>query len=131
MASPKDCGPGKNKRKLKEEEDDTVIEVLKDLVNSGTSFKADNGFKQGFLNTVAEKLKAKLPESNLKVQPHVHSQLRHFKCIYNVVHDMLVGSCTSRFGWDPETKLVVAEKEVWKAYVKISSFNLIFFIFCF
>ena len=66
MASPKDCGPGKNNRKWKEEEDDALIEVLEDLVNSGTSFKADNGFKPGFLNTVAEKLKAKLPESNLK-----------------------------------------------------------------
>ncbi|KAJ8430718.1 hypothetical protein Cgig2_000283 [Carnegiea gigantea] len=118
MASPKDRGPGKNKRKWKEEEDDALIEVLNDLVNGGTSFKANNGFKPRFLNTVAGKLKAKLPESNLKAQPHVHSRLRHFKGIYNVVHDMVVGSCTSRFGWDPETKSVVAEKEVWKAYVK-------------
>ncbi|KAJ8423319.1 hypothetical protein Cgig2_020478 [Carnegiea gigantea] len=110
MASPKDHGPGKNKRKWKEEEDNAFIEVLKDLVNGGTSFKADNGFKPGFLNIFVEKLKAKLPESNLKAQPH-------FKGIYNVVHDMVVGSCTSGFGWDPETKSVVAEKEVWKAYV--------------
>ena len=130
MASPKDRGPGENKRKRKEEEDDALIEVLKDLVNGGTSFKADNGFKPGFLNTVGEKLKAKLPESNLKAQPHVHSRLRHLKGIYNIVHDMVVGSCTSGFGWDPETKSVVAEKEVWKAYVKVRSFNLIFFIFC-
>ncbi|KAJ8421842.1 hypothetical protein Cgig2_010225 [Carnegiea gigantea] len=102
------------KRKWKEEEDDALIEVLKDLVNGGTSFKADNGFKPGFLNIFVEKLKAKLPESNLKAQPH-------FKGIYNVVHDMVVGSCTSGFGWDPETKSVVAEKEVWKAYVMTSS----------
>ncbi|KAJ8438008.1 hypothetical protein Cgig2_029989 [Carnegiea gigantea] len=39
MASPKDRGLGKNKRKWKEEEDDALIEVLKDLVNGGTSFK--------------------------------------------------------------------------------------------
>ncbi|KAJ8437095.1 hypothetical protein Cgig2_016449 [Carnegiea gigantea] len=111
MASPKDRGPGKNKRKWKEEEDDALIEVLKDLVNGGTSFKADDEFKPGFLNTDAEKLKAKLPESNLKAQPHVRSRLRHFKGMYNVVHDMVVGSCTSGFGWDLETKSVVAEKE--------------------
>ncbi|KAJ8447456.1 hypothetical protein Cgig2_019450 [Carnegiea gigantea] len=116
--SPKDRGPGKNKRKWKEEEDDALIEVLKDLVNGGTLFKIDNRFKIGFLNTVAEKLKAKLPESNLKAQPHVHSRLRHFKGIYNVVQDMVIGSCTSGFGWDPETKFVVAEKEVWKAYAQ-------------
>ncbi|KAJ8433588.1 hypothetical protein Cgig2_012601 [Carnegiea gigantea] len=92
MASPKDSGSGKTKRKWKEEEDDALIKVLKDI--------------------------AKLPESNLKAQPHVYSPLRHLKGIYNVVHDMIVGSCTSGFGWDPETKSMVAEKEVWKAYVK-------------
>ena len=75
MASPKDRGSGKNKRKWKEEEDDALIEVLKDLTNSGTSCKANNGFKLGLLNTVVEKLKAKLPESNLKAHPHVHSRL--------------------------------------------------------
>ncbi|KAJ8437221.1 hypothetical protein Cgig2_012490 [Carnegiea gigantea] len=48
----------------------------------------------------------------------MHSRLRYFKGIYNVVHDLVVGSCTCGFGWDPETKSVVAEKEVWKAYVK-------------
>ncbi|KAJ8424269.1 hypothetical protein Cgig2_003800 [Carnegiea gigantea] len=51
----------------------------------------------------------------------MHSRLRYFKGIYNVVHDLVVGSCTCGFGWDPETKSVVAEKEVWKAYVKASS----------
>ncbi|KAJ8429870.1 hypothetical protein Cgig2_010650 [Carnegiea gigantea] len=65
MASPKDRSPGKNKRKWKEEHD-ALIEFLKDLVNDGTSFKADNRFKPAFLTTVAEKFKANLPESNLK-----------------------------------------------------------------
>ncbi|KAJ8444898.1 hypothetical protein Cgig2_015244 [Carnegiea gigantea] len=108
---------GKNKRKWKKEEDYALIEVLNDHMNSGTSFKADNRFKSGLLNTVVEKLRAKLPKSNVKSQ-HVHSRLRHFKGVYNIVHDKVVGSCISKFGWDPETKQVVADKEVWKAYVK-------------
>ncbi|KAJ8421145.1 LOW QUALITY PROTEIN: hypothetical protein Cgig2_027443 [Carnegiea gigantea] len=70
---------GKNKRKRKEKEDDALVEIFKDLVNGGTPFKVDNGFKLGFLNTVAEKLNAKLPKSNLKAQPHMRSRLRHFK----------------------------------------------------
>ena len=41
-------------------------------MDSGISLKADNGFKPGFLNIVAEKFKANY-ESNLKAQPHVHS----------------------------------------------------------
>ncbi|KAJ8441240.1 hypothetical protein Cgig2_033964 [Carnegiea gigantea] len=102
---------------MERKEDDALIEVLKDLVNGGTSFKADNRFKPGFLYTVAEKLKTKLPEANLKAQPHVHSRLRHFKGIYNVVHDMVVGSAhVDLDGTQKQNQ--VAEKEVWKAYVK-------------
>ncbi|KAJ8422046.1 LOW QUALITY PROTEIN: hypothetical protein Cgig2_003818 [Carnegiea gigantea] len=92
-----------------------MIEVFNDLINGGTSFKANNGFKPWFLNTVVEKHKAKLPESDLKAQPHVHSLLRHFKGVYNVVHDM---NCTSGFRRDPKTKLVVGEKEVLEANAK-------------
>ncbi|KAJ8435137.1 LOW QUALITY PROTEIN: hypothetical protein Cgig2_018965 [Carnegiea gigantea] len=90
--SPKDCGPRINKRKWKEEEDDALIEALKDLRN----------------------LRPDCP-NQIKKLSHM---CRHFKGIHNVVHDMVVGSCTSGFGWDPETKSVVAEKEVWKAYEK-------------
>ena len=65
MASPKDCGLEKNKRKWKKQ-DEALIELLKDLVNGGTSFKADSGFKPVFLSTIVEELMAKLFESNLK-----------------------------------------------------------------
>jgi len=126
MDSPKDHSSGKNKRKWKEEEDDALIEVLKDLVNGGMSFKADNGFKPGFLNTVAEKHKAKLPESNLKAQPHVHSRLQHCKGIYNVDHDMVVGSYTRGFWMGPKNKVSGGRERSLKAYGKVSSFNLIF-----
>jgi len=44
------------KRIWKEEKDDVLIEVLKDLVIGGTSSKADNGFKPRFLNTGRRRL---------------------------------------------------------------------------
>ena len=119
MASPKQRGRGKNKRIWTEEEDDVLIEVLKDLVIGGTSFKADNGFKPGFLNTVEEALRAKLPGSGLKAVPHINSRFRHFKGVHSIIHDMVVGNCTSGFGWDSELKTVVAEKEVWRTYLKV------------
>jgi hypothetical protein len=93
--------------------------VLKDLVIGGTSFKADNGFKPGFLNTVEEALRAKLPGSGLKAVPHINSRFRHFKGVHSIIHDMVVGNCTSGFGWDSELKTVVAEKEVWRTYLKV------------
>jgi len=75
MASPKQRGRGKKKRIWKEDEDDALIEVLKDLVIGGTLFKADNGFKPGFLKTMEEALRSKLPESGLKAVPHTHSRV--------------------------------------------------------
>ena len=115
MASPKQRGCGKNKRIWKEEEDNALIEVLKDLVIGGTSFKADNGFKPRFLKTVEEALRAKLPVSGLKVILHIHSWVWHFRRVHSIIHDMVVGSYTS--GIRDET--IVAEKEEWRTYLKV------------
>ena len=32
---------------------------------------------------------------------------------------MVYGSNTSGFGWDPERKVVTADKEVWEEYLKV------------
>jgi len=74
--------------------------VLKDLVIGGTLFKADNGFKPGFLKIVDEALRAKLPKSGLKAVPHIHFQVRLFRGVHSIIHAMVVGSCTSGFNWD-------------------------------
>ncbi|KAL0315207.1 UNVERIFIED_CONTAM: hypothetical protein Scaly_2878400 [Sesamum calycinum] len=47
-------GRGKNKRKWKYEEDAKLVEALLDMVNVG-AYKAENGFKPGYLNYVEEK----------------------------------------------------------------------------
>jgi len=88
------------------------------LIFLSISFKADNGLKPGFLKIVEEALRAKLPESGLKEVPHIHSRVRHFRGVHSIIHDMVVESCTSGFGWDSEMKTVVAEKEVWRTYLK-------------
>ncbi|KAJ8423237.1 hypothetical protein Cgig2_013489 [Carnegiea gigantea] len=64
-----------------------------------------------------EKVKTKVPKSSLRA-PHKHSQLQHFRGVYNAVHDMVVGSCKIGFRWDVERKSVVAKSKVWKAYMK-------------
>jgi len=82
----------------------------------------------GVSNYVEEKLKAKLPKSSLRAQAHISSQLCHFT---GAVHDMVVAGYTSGFGWDLETKSMVAEKEVWKAYVKATISDSSYFVFLF
>ncbi|KAK1358691.1 hypothetical protein POM88_043165 [Heracleum sosnowskyi] len=63
-------GAGKNKRKWTEVEDEKLIESLLELVNNGT-YKADNGFKSGYLTVLESSLSTKLPASGLKGRPHI------------------------------------------------------------
>jgi len=101
MASPKQRGRGKKTRIWKEEED-VLIEVLDDLVIGSTPFKVDNGFKHGFLNTVGEVLRAKLPRSGLKAFPHINLRVRNFRGVHSIIHNMVVENCTSGFGFRDE-----------------------------
>ncbi|KAJ8636607.1 hypothetical protein MRB53_010874 [Persea americana] len=87
------------------------------MVNSGT-YKADNGFKPGFLGVIEAVLKQKLPRSGIKAQPHIDSRIKTMKKDFRIVYDMLNGENYSGFGWDPHKNVVVAEDEVWNAYVK-------------
>ncbi|XXG54439.1 hypothetical protein AAC387_Pa03g2315 [Persea americana] len=87
------------------------------MVNSGT-YKTDNGFKPGFLGVIEAVLKQKLPRSRIKAQPHIDSRIKTMKKDFRIVYDMLNGENCSGFGWDPHKNVVVAEDEVWNAYVK-------------
>ncbi|KAG8390267.1 hypothetical protein BUALT_Bualt01G0065900 [Buddleja alternifolia] len=83
-------GRGKNKRKWKYDEDAKLIKALLDMTNLGT-YKAENGFKPGYLNYVEEK------------NASLFTQLT---------------PNTSGFGWDPIKKCITAEKPVWDAYLQ-------------
>ncbi|KAK4388325.1 hypothetical protein Sango_2439100 [Sesamum angolense] len=117
-------GRGKNKRKWKYEEDAKLVEALLDMVNVG-AYKAENGFKPGYLNYVEEKMQVSLPNSRLKAKPHIESRIKTLRRDFNIVYDMLNGSNTSGFGSDPIKKCVTAEKAVWEAYLQSHSTHVI------
>ncbi|KAJ8636626.1 hypothetical protein MRB53_010893 [Persea americana] len=87
------------------------------MVNAKT-YKADNGFKPGFLGVIEAVLKQKLSGSEIKAKPHIDSRIKTMKKDFRIVYDMLNGENCSGFGWDPHKNVVVAEDEVWNAYVK-------------
>ncbi|XXG54444.1 hypothetical protein AAC387_Pa03g2319 [Persea americana] len=87
------------------------------MVNAKT-YKADNGFKPGFLGVIEAVLKQKLPGSGIKAKPHIDSRIKTMKKDFRIVYDMLNGENYSGFGWDLHKNVVVAEDEVWNAYVK-------------
>ncbi|KAL0381392.1 UNVERIFIED_CONTAM: hypothetical protein Sangu_0203500 [Sesamum angustifolium] len=70
-------GRGKNKRKWKYEEDAKLVEALLDMVNVG-AYKAENGFKPGYLNYVEEKMQVSLPNSEKAVwEAYLQSHSTH------------------------------------------------------
>ncbi|KAI9082779.1 hypothetical protein K1719_035236 [Acacia pycnantha] len=63
-------------------------------------------------------MEEKLLGCGIKATPHIMSRLKTLKRLWQAVYDIVYGPNTSGFGWDPETKLVIADKEVWDEYLK-------------
>ncbi|KAJ9561781.1 hypothetical protein OSB04_006941 [Centaurea solstitialis] len=108
-------GTGRSKHTWTTEEDTSLINALMELHASGKYAGADNGFKPGYLNGVQQLLDVSLPNSGLKVEPHLKSRMKTWKTHFSIVYDMVH---TSGFGWDEEKNCVVAEDSVWDEYVK-------------
>lgn len=119
-------GPGKNKRKWSESEDDKLVEAMLDVLNSGSQYKADNGFKPGFTLAVEKQLAISLPDAGIKAKPHIESRIKTLKSDWSAVHDMLSWNNTSGFGWDYENNMLDAPTPVWTAYIQVS--NLYWFL---
>ncbi|XP_054785965.1 uncharacterized protein At2g29880-like [Prosopis cineraria] len=99
------------------EEDSLLVQSLLQLRDDGT-LVADNGFKAGGLKKLQRMIEEKSPGCGILAVPHIQSRLKTLKTSWQVIYDMLYGSNTSGFGWDPDKQCVTADKEVWDEYVK-------------
>ena len=95
-----------------------LVECLVELRTNG-KFLADNGFRPGYLLTLESMMNQKAPGCGLRGIPHIQSRIKTLKQSWQIVYDMLYGSNTSGFGWDPERKVVTAETTVWEEYLKV------------
>nr|KAJ0200969.1 hypothetical protein LSAT_V11C600299580 [Lactuca sativa] len=109
---------GRNKHTWTTEEDAKLIEALLELDVSEKYGGADNGFKPSYLKVVQQLLDVSLPNSGLKVGPHIKSRMKTWKKHFNIVHEMVYGTNTSGFGWDTDKWCVTADAEVWDEYIK-------------
>jgi len=71
-------------------------------------YKAEGGFKTGYLVKLESMMKARCPESGLKANPHIYSKTKWFRDKYNVLNEMV---CTSGFSWDDTTKMIKCERQ--------------------
>ena len=117
---------GTKKRKWSIIEDRPLVECMVELHQRGTHNSTKAGFEPGYLIELEKLLAPKLPNAGLKAKPHIESRIKTLKNDWMIVYDMIYGSNTSGFGWDSERKVVVAEPEVWAAYLEVK-----FIIFAF
>ncbi|KAJ9538564.1 hypothetical protein OSB04_031297 [Centaurea solstitialis] len=99
-------------------EEAKLVEALVNMTNTG-AFKADNGFKTGYLQHLEQAMKVSLPTSGLLANPHIASKYKTMKKDWQCVYDMVNGSNTSGFGYDSKKKCVTAEDPVWEAYHQV------------
>ncbi|KAM0000236.1 putative Myb/SANT-like domain-containing protein [Helianthus debilis subsp. tardiflorus] len=112
-------GPGKNKKKWNENEDEKLVAAMLDVLNSGGNYKSDNGFKPGFFSAVERQLAKSLPEAGIKAKPHIESRVKTMKSDWSAIHDMLAWNNTSGFGWDYNNDMLDAPQPVWQAYIQV------------
>ncbi|KAK1361226.1 hypothetical protein POM88_045700 [Heracleum sosnowskyi] len=89
-------GAERNKRKWADDEDEKLVEALMELVNTG-NFKADNGFKFGYLTFLENSLQIKFPKSGLKGKPHIKSRINTLKKNFGAVTEGMCGFNILRF----------------------------------
>ncbi|CAL1354869.1 unnamed protein product [Linum trigynum] len=94
--------------------DVVFIECLLDLVQSK---EVESGnLKNGGFKKLDAMMAKRIPGFNLNVK----SRHRWFKNKYNAIYDVQNGSC-SGFGWDESKKLIIADDDVFKEWVKTHS----------
>ncbi|CAI9259956.1 unnamed protein product [Lactuca saligna] len=87
------------------------------MVNMG-GFKADNGFKSGYLLHQENALKEKIPNSGILDKTHIESRIKTMKKDWQVVYDMVNGTDISGFGYDSSIHSVTAEPTVSDSYIQ-------------
>ncbi|XP_057770359.1 uncharacterized protein LOC130990160 [Salvia miltiorrhiza] len=81
IAKGKGCKTDKTRRSWSTKEEEILLASLKELVVLG--WKADNGFKAGYLHKLEEAMRKEFPDTDIKGMPHINSKLGAWKRNYN------------------------------------------------
>lgn len=73
--------PERTRRSWSKREEEVMIMALHDIVAGG--WKADNGFRPGHSKMIYNVLKREIPNTELKVSPHINSKISTWKRDYH------------------------------------------------
>ena len=123
----------RDKRQWIAQEEKVLIDVLYEMNDSG--WNVNTGHKSGYLQFIEKELATRLPNANIKADPHVASKVKTLKKLLSYILD--IQQSGSGFGWDDERKMVVGDKEQFMGWAKVykgmrmyHTFFPITFIFC-
>jgi len=89
-----------------------------------SGWKVDTGHKSGYLQFIEKELATRLPNANIKADPHVASKVKTLKKLLSYILD--IQQSGSGFGWDDERKMVVGEKWVGQRYTRTCTCTILF-----
>ncbi|CAN6235795.1 unnamed protein product [Urochloa humidicola] len=104
----------RDKRLWTAEEENVLTDVLYEMNDSG--WKVDTGHKSGYLTFIEKELAKRLPNANIKADPHIQSKVKTLKKLLSYILD--IQQSGSGFGWDEERKMVVGDKEQFMGWAK-------------
>ncbi|KAL8540885.1 hypothetical protein ACS0TY_002215 [Phlomoides rotata] len=100
-----------NLRSWSRVEEDALIHCLTDIVNDG--WKAENGFKAGFLQELEKGMRKTLPCTDIVANPHINSKIHVWKKAYSALTDLM---SKSGIRWNSTTSMIdVKDEGVWDA----------------
>lgn len=103
-------------------EEKMLIDILFDMNNSG--WKVDTGHKSGYLSHIEKEMAKKMPNSDIKADPHIKSKVKVWKKHLSYV--LAIQQYGSGFGWDDDKKMVTGDKDIFMGWEKVMlQYNLI------
>ncbi|KAL6624579.1 hypothetical protein ACP70R_031900 [Stipagrostis hirtigluma subsp. patula] len=104
----------RDKRHWTAEEEKILVDILYEMNDSG--WKVDTGHKSGYHLYIEKELAKKLPNAQIKADPHIQSKVKTLKKQLSWILD--IQQYGSGFGWDDDRKMVVGDKEAFMEWAK-------------